>query len=149
MDPLRRIQGWQRVAETVELQRQKLSAEGKPAFVICDHYGLTSLITFYSPDARQAIHEQPLVYPIFLPYPENQYYFWPQYRYRESRRGQNAILVCEQDEPGPPPPEAAADFESVTDLGIFPLEYGGRVTRRIQLFECRNLRADSAPKPGP
>ena len=140
-DPLRRVQGWRTLSATVEAQRQKLAAGGNPAFVICDHYGMTGLITFYQPAAKEAmLRREPLVFCQLLDRPDNQIFFWPHYRYRDSRRGQNAIYVMEEDKPKAPPKEIAAQFESVTNLGIFPLEYGGQVTRRIQIFACRNLR---------
>ena len=95
--------------------------------------------------------------------PENQFYFWPGYRGR--RTGENAIYVVELDlfhladgwvwqwlagsevpyasAPAPPPPlpeSLRAEFESVTDLGVREIHYRGRLFRRVQLYECRNLR---------
>jgi len=35
---------------------EKLFQEGKPAFIICGHYGITGLFTFYLPEARAALH---------------------------------------------------------------------------------------------
>jgi len=149
MDPLRRIQGWRRAADTVEAQRRKLAAEGRPTFILCDHYGITGLFAFYIPEARRDPRHDPLVYVIQHEPPRNQLYFWPRYRFERFRAGHNAILVAERDEARPAPPQAAAFFESVTDLGIFPLEHGGRVTRRLQMWECRNLKADSDRGPLP
>jgi hypothetical protein len=40
----------------------------------------------------------------------------------------------------PLPPEVRQEFESIHDLGIKDVVAGGNVVRRIQLFECRNLR---------
>lgn len=139
-DPLRRVQGWRAVAAAVETQRQKLAAEGRPVFTICDHYGLTSLITFYVPEARRSLADRPLVCYQTTPQPENQFFFWPEYRYREARKGENAIYVMENNAPLSAPKEIMAEFESVTDLGLFPLEQDGRVTRCLQLMACRNLR---------
>src|SRR5205807_1245992 len=42
-DPLRRVRGYKEAAACAEEARQKLLREGKPAFIICDHYGLTGL----------------------------------------------------------------------------------------------------------
>ena len=58
MDPLRRVRAWQSTAALVEAEREKLEAEGGPAFIIGDHYGITSLCTFYSPPARAALQSQ-------------------------------------------------------------------------------------------
>jgi hypothetical protein len=165
MDPQRRVKAWKETAEVVERARQRLLQEGKPAFVICDHYGLTGLFSFYLPEARRAaLSGQPLVYCCTSSLPENQFYFWPEYRYRDHRRGENAIYVTEPDayqlEKGwlwkwlngkpvqyrnVPPPIAVPgqlqeEFESVTDLGLQEIKLGDRILRRVQLFECRNLR---------
>src|SRR6185295_8201020 len=39
-DPLVRVRGWEAMAQIVEIEREKLQAEGKPAFVVGSHYGL-------------------------------------------------------------------------------------------------------------
>jgi hypothetical protein len=91
-------------------------------------------------------------------------YFWPEYRYRGHRTGENAIYVTEVDpyrlETGWPwkwlagekiryavtsspiatPPLLLQEFKSVTDLGVQDVKLGDRVFRRVQLFECRDLR---------
>ena len=48
-DPLRRVRAWRPTAALVEAAREKLEAEGKPAFIIADHYGMTGLFSFYLP----------------------------------------------------------------------------------------------------
>ena len=165
VDPLRRVNGYAAAAACVEQAREKLEQPGKPAFIICGHYGITGEFTFYSPKARAALHTgEPLVYCITSTRPQNQFYFWPEYRYPEHRRGQNAIYVVE---PGtarlehgwlwkwlngddvqvarePTPADANStlkqQFETVTDLGIREIKVDGRIMKRIQLFECYNLR---------
>jgi 4-amino-4-deoxy-L-arabinose transferase-like glycosyltransferase len=164
MDPLRRVRGYQGAAACVEQAREKLLPEGKPAFIICGHYGITGLFTFYLPEARAALRTQPLVYCITSARPENQFYFWPEYRYPDHCKGENAIYVTEpgtarleQDwfwewltgkevlvarEPTPvsAPPLLLQQFKSVTNLGVQEIKVDGRIMKRIQLFECRNLR---------
>ena len=164
MDPLRRVRGYQAAAACVEQAREKLLPEGKPAFIICGHYGITGLFTFYLPEARAALHTQPLVYCIVSGKPDNQFYFWPEYRYPDHRNGENAIFVTEPgtarlehnwfwkwltgravqvaEEPKPvdAPPRLLQQFESVTNLGVQEIKLDGRIMKRIQLFECRNLR---------
>ena len=163
IDPLRRVRASQPTAALVEQEREKLAAEGTPAFIIADHYGLTGLFTFYLPPARAALPSQPLVYCVDSDEPKNQFYFWPQYRYRDSRRGQNAIFVIDANlsplEPGwfwkwlksqpvddadapllPPPARMLKEFESVTDLGEFDIKIGNRVFRRVHLWACHNLK---------
>jgi 4-amino-4-deoxy-L-arabinose transferase-like glycosyltransferase/membrane-associated phospholipid phosphatase len=166
MDPLRRVRAWRATAARVEAEREKLEAPGKPAFIIADHYGMTGLCTFYSPAARAALKSRPLVYCVDTAVPKNQFYFWPEYRYRDSRKGQNAIFVAELDlyrlEPGwfwkwlghqpvsraePPfrPPRmlneyVLPEFESVTDLGEFDIKIGSRTFRRLHLWACYHLK---------
>lgn len=163
MDLLRRVRGYKATAEYVDQDRKKMLQEGKPVFIICDHYGLTGLMSFYLPEARGTLATQPLVYCGLSAMPDNQFYFWPEYRYTDYRKGENAIYVAE---PGsvslekdwvwrwltgkeirfarvPPPlsrpPKLMQQFDSVTDLGVQEIKVNGRVMKRVQLFECRNL----------
>ncbi len=162
MDPLRRVRAWKETAALVEAARKKLESEGRPAFIIGDHYGITGLLSFYLPAAKKA--PPPLVYPESSSKPKNQLFFWPEYRYGANRQGQNAIFVQQSDHPKfesgwawkwlggqpvgyaalpaaePAPPRLIAEFETVTDLGVFEVKLGNRVFRRVQLFECRGAR---------
>ncbi len=162
-DPLRRVRAWKATADIVEGARKKLLADGKPVFVIVHHYGIAGLLSFYMPDATPHAGQQPLVYSIIEPTPENQFYFWPEYRYKELRKGDNAIFVVEADLPQtrmfdwlkslrtgippvlpPPHPEGIVGFppgkfDSIKDLGVFPVIYKGHIYRWLELFECRNL----------
>lgn len=164
VDPLRRVRGYQESAACVERAREKLRLEGKPAFIICGHYGITGLFTFYLPAARAALNTQPLVCCITSAQPDNQFYFWPEYYYPGHRKGENAIYVTEPGtarleigwfwkwlagkevlvarEPTPVsvPPLLLQQFESVTNLGVREIKVDDRIMKRIQLFECRNLR---------
>jgi hypothetical protein len=164
LDPLRRVRAWQSTAALVESEREKLAADGRPVFIITGHYGMTGLLTFYSPPARAALKSDPLVYFEDSDGPKNQFYFWPEYRYRDSRRGQDAIFAGESGPgplgpgwflkwlkrepvapagspaPLPLPPRMLQEFESVTDLGEFEIKYGNRVFHRVHLWACHNLR---------
>jgi hypothetical protein len=40
---------------------------------------------------------------------------------------------------GSPPEFLTNQFDSVKDLGTFPIYYKGRVFHNVQMFECRNL----------
>jgi membrane-associated phospholipid phosphatase len=163
-DPLRRVRAWKPTAALVETEREKLETEGKPAFIIADHYGMTGLFSFYLPDARAALKSVPLVYCVDADGPVNQFYFWPQYNYRAQRKGQNAIYVTELNpyplergwlwkwlmrqrvkyaeipSPLPKPPQMLDEFESVTDLGEFQIKLGDRVFRRLHLWACYDLK---------
>jgi 4-amino-4-deoxy-L-arabinose transferase-like glycosyltransferase len=165
-DPLRRVRAWQATADLASAARTRLLAEGKPVFLIAHHYGITGLLTFYLPEARPEPGRLPLVYSILGPVPDNQFYFWPEYRYRESHKGQNAVFVVELDPPrysfgawfkslvtgglevlpDAPVPERFPvpvlwEFDTVKDLGVEPVYYRGRIYRWLQLFECRNLHS--------
>ena len=132
-----RVRGWQEMADVVEAARARLETESQPTFVIADHYGRTSLLSFYLPGARRAATLEPRVFCRTSSRPKNQFFFWPGY---SRRRGQNAIYIQRTDKAKPPPPELVAQFASVTDLGVQPVLYHRQVIRSIQLFECRHLR---------
>jgi membrane-associated phospholipid phosphatase len=164
-DPLRRVQGWKQEAEFVETEREKLQHTGGPAFIICSHYGITGLYSFYLPKAKAALKSgEPLVYSIDSDEPENQFYFWPEYNYLEHRRGQNAIYVSEVDpyplehdwfwkwlerQPikyaripplSPAPEKLLKQFASVTNLGEHDIKIGNRVFHRVHIWACHDLK---------
>jgi membrane-associated phospholipid phosphatase len=136
VDPLHRLRGHDQVARIVSEHRAGLLKEGKPVFIIADHYGRAGLLNFYLPEARPLVQSEALVTVRKTEKPKNQLWFWPGYTY-ESRKGQNAIYVWETDEHMSAPDWLQAGFASVTDLGMFDIEYRGRNYNRIQLFACR------------
>jgi 4-amino-4-deoxy-L-arabinose transferase-like glycosyltransferase len=162
IDPLRRVRAWEKTVNVVWQAREKLAGEGKPTFIIGDHYGITGALSFYLPEAKKRIQDEPLVYYRTASHPKNQFYFWPGY---ETRKGENAIYVQQIDlpklesnwfwkwlsgeknlsvSPPPkgekPPQELREQFNSIVDLGITEISYRKRVFRRVQIFECRDLR---------
>jgi hypothetical protein len=142
LDPLRRVRGWEATARDVGQARARLLEEGRPVFVIGHHYGLTSELSFYLPESRQALEEgSRLAYFVSSEKPENQFFFWPGYR---DRIGENAIFAVDfspkDPHPVQTPPVLLQEFDSVTDLGLHPVDYEGRTLRWLQLFECRGLR---------
>jgi hypothetical protein len=160
-DPLTRVRAYKEMARVVNEARTKLLAEGKPAFIIGEHYGITSLLNFYIPEARASVKTAPLVFCPASERPQNQYYFWP--GYRDLHPGQNALFVREVVAPklvpgwflkwlagetdlqrekaeNPPAPDwLPPQFDSVTNLGLREVLYRGRVFHTVQIFECRNL----------
>jgi hypothetical protein len=163
VDPSHRVRAWRETAQLVEAEREQLATADAPAFIIAGHYGITGLLTFYSPAARALLPTEPLVYCIDADEPQNQFYFWPDYDYRAHRRGQNAIYVeqvtADSVEPGwfwhwlkrepvipapapvePPPPRMVAEFATVTDLGIREVRLKDRVFHRLHLWACHDLR---------
>jgi 4-amino-4-deoxy-L-arabinose transferase-like glycosyltransferase len=140
-DPLHRVRGWSGVARVVGEARQELLAEGKPVFIIGDHYSLVGEISFYLPKARATVAGDPLVCYRTDPRAINQFFFWPSY---ENRKGQNAIFVRELDRdkprPTPAPVEVERQFESVTELGVTNVFYHKHVLWPLQIYACRGLR---------
>ncbi|MGC9942708.1 MAG: glycosyltransferase family 39 protein [Verrucomicrobiota bacterium] len=163
VDPSHRVRGWREAARLVESEHEQFDAN---AFIIADRYGTAGLYSFYSAPARAAaVTEQPLVYCVDADQPINQFYFWPEYHYLETRRGQNAIYV-QQLEPyklehgwvwkwlnhedffyrdipplQPAPPSITAHFETVTNLGMFEIKLrDGRPFHRVQIFGCYHLK---------
>ena len=140
-DPLNRVRGWKSMAETVEVERQKvIAAEGKPVFLIGAHYGLTSLLSFYIPEAKAGVPHAPIVFYQSSEKPENQYGFWPVYA---SRTGQSAIFVQELKkgaQPEPPPARLAAEFMRIEDLGTREVQYRGRTIHTVRLLLCREMK---------
>ena len=143
LDPLHRVRGWREIAQMFERERQGLMAERKPVFLIAQHYGLTSILTFYNPEAKKHVSGEPLVYCLKKKHPENQFYFWPGY---EQRKGQNALYIEETYGDPPLPPELKEQFESVTDLGLREAYYHGQVFRRYKVYLCRNLQEVRSPR---
>jgi 4-amino-4-deoxy-L-arabinose transferase-like glycosyltransferase/membrane-associated phospholipid phosphatase len=163
-DPSRRVRAWKQAAAFAETEREKLQQQGKPAFIICSHYGITGLYSFYIPQARRDVTtSEPLVYSADSDVPQNQFYFWPKYNYLNQRKGQNAIFVSEADlyklDRDWPwkwlaheqinrtmpmlaslPPSIAQEFESVTDLGERDIKIGDRVFHREHFWACHNLK---------
>lgn len=168
MDVLRRARGWEEAAAEVGKLQAKLEAEeGKPVFIIGDHYGTTGLLSFYMPEAKERAQtgSEALVFFRHTTNAVNQFYFWPSYT---NRVGQNAIFVRKI---GMPPftddwkkrwwdkrldyyktdtitngvfvSGVEDQFESVKYLGVKDIFYKGRLMQRIQLFECKNLLKSS------
>jgi membrane-associated phospholipid phosphatase len=162
LDLLHRVHGWKELARIVGQARRQLAAEGPPAFIIAGHYGLTSQLSFYLPEAKSRVLAEPLVYYYATQHPWNQFYFWPNYL---NRAGQNALFVREISAPvlrphwfwrwcrgdpdiflpdkppePPPPPEVAGQFESYTNLGARDVVFQGAIVRRVQLIACYRLR---------
>ncbi len=140
LDPLVRVRGWSETARIVEEERKQLASEGKPVFVIGSHYGITSVVAFYIPEANAtAGSDKPLVYYQAAEHPENQFYFWPGY---SGRKGENAIYIQRiklNSNVEPPPERIREQFESIEDLGVSDVVYRGRVIHRVRMVACRNL----------
>jgi len=170
-NPLRRVLGWKELAQMAGQERRDLERRtGKPVFIIGEHYGFTSEITFYLPEAKSRVGGEPLVFCYASREPRNQFYFWPDYL---GRTGQDALFVREVDRPklrpgwfsewwnhsndlyltnrlvtSALPPELRGQFEAITDLGVKDDIYRDKgVLRRAQFFACHNLlSATNRPK---
>jgi len=139
LDPLMRVRGYDAAVRLVAEHRDRLATEGRPVFVITDHYGLCGHLNFYWPEAKERVTTNPLVTVISADRPQNQIWFWPHFRY-DQRKGQTALYVQNAKHSFPVPPRLKEEFGSVTDLGVFEVEYRGRVAHRYQLFACRDKR---------
>jgi 4-amino-4-deoxy-L-arabinose transferase-like glycosyltransferase len=169
LDPLRRVLGWKELAQIAGQERRELETRaGKPAFIIGEHYGFVSEITFYLPEAKSGAGGEALVFCSTSRQPQNQFYYWPDYL---GRAGQDAIFVREAARPKlrpgwflawwnnrgdlylpdpavspTPPSELVGQFEAVTDLGVKDVIVPGKgVLRRAEFFACHNLRPSAAP----
>lgn len=136
-DPLRRVRGWKETAKLVGVAREQLLAEGKPVFLIGEHYGITGLLSFYLPEAKAAVTRDPLVFYRTSDRPKNQFFFWPGYT---DRKGHNALYIRRGESTSPPPPELVAQFGSVTHRPPEAVLLRKRPLRTIRLLECRDLR---------
>ncbi len=141
-DPTRRVRGIERLAQTVEAERQKLTDAGRQPFIVTSHYGLAGQLTFYLPAAKAGLPDKPVVYPRFTSVPKNQFYFWPEYRYWETRRGQDALYVAfhDEDKLRPVPDEVAAQFTAVEDLGVREVKERGQMLHTIRLHRLRHAK---------
>ena len=142
LDPLHRVRQWDTTARAVGQAREKLMREGKPVFIIADHYGMAGQVSFWLlPEARASVRQTPLVYSRSTAAPENQFYFWPGY---ELRKDENAIYVVELDrkrpEPHPAPDRLLREFDSVEDWGVTNVLYHDHLLRPLHIFACRGLR---------
>lgn len=163
IDPATRVRGYHELARIVAAEREKLLTDGKPVFLIGAHYGTTGHLSFYMPEAHIDIANNPLVYCQTSIEAKNQFYFWP--GYKGNRTGDNAIyvkelsmpklkkdwpilwlkgtpmedLVREEPKDNPPPEFLTQEFETVKEIGVFPILYKNRVFHYVQMFECRNL----------
>ncbi len=164
VDPSRRLgRSYPEAAALVERERQKFDTN---SFIIANDYGSTGLYSFYSPRARAAAStREPLVYRQWSGRPDDQFYFWPEYNYLQTRPGQNAIYVRRVENyklesgwywkwfkgeriayrdipsPEPAPAEIVNQFETVTNLGIHDVMVkDGRVLQRVQIFGCYNAK---------
>jgi hypothetical protein len=170
VDPLRRVRGQAEMARIVGDARNHLAREGQRAFVIGEHYGITSLLTFYQPEARKQVNDTPIVFCQPTEKPTSQYYFWP--GYSETHVGRDAIYVRERNlarlaadwvprwltgetnliatetraVASPAPDWLVHQFDSVTNIGMREVRVRGRLIRILELFECRNLHDSNATR---
>jgi len=140
-DPTRRVRGIEKLAALVDAQRRDLSTNG-PVFIITGHYGTAGQLSFYIPEAKAGLPEHPLVYPRFTHTAKNQFYFWPEYRYWETRKGQSALYVSLRDEirERSVPDEMTPHFESIQDLGSREILDRGQVVHTVQLYLLKTVR---------
>jgi 4-amino-4-deoxy-L-arabinose transferase-like glycosyltransferase/membrane-associated phospholipid phosphatase len=131
IDPLARVRAWSTLAKIVNEERAKTSTH----FIIGAHYGVTSLLTFYTSETRTAPRGNKLIYALATERPVNQFYFWPNYL---DRAGEDALFV--QREGASLPQELTKQFERIEDLGVHDIIYRGRALHKMHFYAARNLR---------
>ena len=161
MDPLRRVRGWSDMAEAVGVEWRRLRAEDPGAFIIGNHYGITSQVAFYLPEAKKDPKNSPVAFYMATGTPDNQFAFWKDYL---DRKGSSAIFFHQlpdhqpasdwffnwiagqsfeyvrADDSRPIPDGVLGQFTEVKRIGVREIEYRGNIIRRIELFECRGLK---------
>lgn len=139
LDPLRRVRGHRDFAGQVAALRTNLLSEGKPVFIVADHYGRTGLLSFYHPGGPASLPGAPFIYEVRSDHVRSQFQVWPGYGHR---KGETALFVRQKPrEPGDGlPPSLAEDFEQVERLGELKVEYRGRVFHEYETFVCRGKR---------
>lgn len=143
-DPLRRVRYWSELASEIKDQVLRIERTyGVKTIAIGDHYGISSLVTFYWPEAKERIKacDEPLVYRLRTPVPKDQFYFWEGY---EHLTGVNAIFFTEVDSPRESAPSALlGQFTEVVNLGLREFWHYGRCMRKIQLFLAKGLKPEA------
>jgi hypothetical protein len=125
------------MARHVREARDSLLAEGKPVFIIADHYGIAGLISFYLPEARSAVTSDPLVFCLAGDRPKNQFHLWPGY---DSKQGQNALYIREGHRLKPTPARLLDQFLHVATLPVVEARRQGQTLHQLHVSECRELR---------
>lgn len=139
LEPLKRVRGYRDLASQVAAARTNLMAEGKPVFVIADHYGRAGLLSFYMPGGPESLPEAPFVYEVRRTPVRSQFGFWPGY---EGRKGENALYVREKSRQGadPLPVEITGAFERVEALAPIVVTHRDRVFHEYEVYACRGKR---------
>lgn len=139
LEPLTRVRGQREFGNQVAVLRTNLMGEGKPVFLIADHYGRAGLLSFYSPGGPEALPDHPFVYEVRGERIRSQFHFFPNY---SARKGENALFVRRKpdDENDPLPPSLAEDFERVEKVGPLDILYRGRLFSQYEVFACRGKK---------
>lgn len=139
MEPLKRVRGNREFAMQVAQLRTNLLAEGKPVFVVADHYGRAGLLSFYMPGGPESLPDNPFVYEVRHDRISSQFHFWPGY---QARKGENALFVRQKpdDSDQPLPVSLAEDFDRIEPLVPVKVLYRGRLFHEYEVFVCRGKR---------
>jgi hypothetical protein len=139
-EPMKRVRGHRDFGLAVGAAQKQLEADGKPVFVIADHYGRAGLLSFYLPGAQAlaAAGGRP-VYVLPESAAKSQFALWPGYA---GRRGDNALFVrrTPEDPAEELPAQLRGQFERIDPPQAVDISYRGRLFHQYQVFACRNLR---------
>jgi len=139
IEPTKRVHGHRDFGAQVAQVRTNLMAEGRPVFIVTDHYGRAGLLSFYYPGGQEMLPDRPFVYEVATGRVVSQFGLWPGY---EGRRGETALFVRpEPEDPAEPlPTELWEQFESVERLKTIEVRYRGRLFHRYDLVACRGKK---------
>jgi hypothetical protein len=92
------VRNWSETRESHWCQRTKLAVEGRPVFIIADHYGMAAQLSFYIPECKAAVQRERRLFT-----PKRKRSRAASFIFglvtRGARRGQNAIFVDELPAP--------------------------------------------------
>jgi hypothetical protein len=157
-DPSARLLGWRSIAARVEQARAEIEAEkGRPVFLIANHYGLASIISFYLQNRRVEGPGHPAVYTPETQTAENQYNFWPRYDALENPKadasdapdelgaspmaGRSALYITTLEKEEEPASSVESGFKGEKRLiANLRLNRHGSPLRVLRIWYCENYR---------
>jgi dolichol-phosphate mannosyltransferase len=130
--------GWHKLGERVaEIRSEMLAAQekGRGVFIICDEYGFTADVAFYTP-GQPATH----LWSERRRHGEN-YRYWDDY---EELTGQDAIFVTKElDEMEDELPVLQRHFSRTAEPEALPIVVDGMEVRRFYLLRCYSFDGSS------
>lgn len=166
-DPSQRMRGWLETAGYVDsIARAYRESSGEELFLIANSWQCAAAIAFYLPDDCPIIRptpDHPKIHVVQLPWPQNQFSFWPRYDIAENIRtvklpdsgdeitveesaftGKTALYISDESDKTPPPAveNTFGEWEliSVADIVREAPPGSPRRIRRVKVFACPSYR---------